>query len=39
MLIFPGFLSHRPMTSSTQQRISLNLELRCEENEKDIFGL
>tara|TARA_R110001632_G_scaffold123844_1_gene236564 strand:- start:422 stop:931 length:510 start_codon:yes stop_codon:yes gene_type:complete len=39
MLIFPGFLSHRPMPSSTQQRISLNLELRCEENEKDIFGL
>ena len=39
LLIFPGFLDHRPMASSTQERISLNLELKCNETEKDVFGL
>jgi len=39
LLIFPGFLDHRPVTSNTQQRISLNLELKCNEEDKDIFGL
>ena len=39
MLIFPGFLNHLPVTSSTQQRISLNLELKCNETDRDIFGL
>jgi hypothetical protein len=39
LLIFPGFLNHRPVTSSTRQRISLNLELKCNEKDKDIFGL
>ena len=39
LLIFPGFLNHRPVTSQTQQRISLNLELKCNETDKDIFGL
>ena len=39
LLIFPGFLDHRPVTSTTQERISLNLELKCNETEKDIFGL
>ena len=36
---FPGFLNHLPVTSSTQKRISLNLELKCNEQDKDIFGL
>tara|TARA_R100001086_G_scaffold143811_1_gene75771 strand:- start:135 stop:674 length:540 start_codon:yes stop_codon:yes gene_type:complete len=39
LLIFPGFLSHKPVTSNIQQRISLNLELKCNEEDKDIFGL
>ena len=39
LLIFPGFLDHRPASSRTQERISLNLELKCNETEKDIFGL
>ena len=39
LLIFPGFLNHLPVTSSTQKRISLNLELKCNEQDKDIFGL
>ena len=39
LLIFPGFLNHLPITSNTQQRISLNLELKCNEKDKDIFGL
>ena len=38
-LIFHVFLNHRPVTSQTQQRISLNLELKCNETDKDIFGL
>jgi hypothetical protein len=38
-LIFPSFLNHFPVTSKTQQRISLNLELRCNESDKEIFGL
>ena len=39
MLIFPGFLNHLPTTSNSQERVSLNLELKCNEKEKDIFGL
>jgi len=39
LLIFPGFLNHLPITSKTQQRISLNLELKCNEADKDIFGI
>jgi hypothetical protein len=39
LLIFPGFLNHLPVTSSSQKRISLNLELKCNEQDKDIFGL
>ena len=39
MLIFPGFLNHLPITSNVQQRISLNLELKCRETATDIFGL
>jgi len=39
LLIFPGFLSHKPVTSNIQQRISLNLELKCNEEDKDIFRI
>ena len=39
LLIFPGFLNHLPVTSRTQKRISLNLELKCNEADKEIFGL
>jgi len=39
LLIFPGFLNHKPITSSTQKRISLNLELKCNEEDKAIFRL
>jgi len=39
LLIFPGFLNHKPVTSSTQKRISLNLELKCNEEDKAIFRL
>ena len=38
-LIFPAFLNHLPITSKNQQRISLNLELKCNESDKEIFGL
>jgi len=37
MLIFPASLEHLPEPSTDYKRISLNLELRCNENEKDIF--
>ena len=39
LLIFPGFLDHLPITSRTRKRISLNLELKCNEADKEIFGL
>jgi len=39
MLIFPGSLEHCPETSTDYKRISLNLELMCNENEKDIFNV
>jgi len=39
LLIFPGFLNHLPITSNSQERISLNLELKCNESDKEIFGL
>jgi len=39
LLIFPGFLNHKPVTSSTHKRISLNLELKCNEEDKAIFRL
>ena len=38
LLIFPASLDHLPVTSPTQQRVSLNLELVCNENEREIFG-
>ena len=39
MLIFPGSLEHRPKPSTNNKRISLNLELNCNENEKEIFNV
>ena len=39
MLIFPSFLEHQPDVSTDDKRISLNLELRCNENEKEIFDI
>ena len=39
MLIFPGSLEHLPKPSINYKRISLNLELKCNENEKEIFNV
>ena len=39
MLIFPSFLDHLPEASTTEQRITLNLELRCVESAKEIFKI
>ena len=38
LLIFPNYLNHRPLTSDTETRISLNMELRCNETSKEIFS-
>lgn len=37
LLIFPDYLNHRPLNSKTETRISLNMELRCNETSSDIF--
>jgi hypothetical protein len=40
LLIFPSYLEHYPHSSTTSEpRISLNLELMCKEKSKDIFKL
>jgi hypothetical protein len=39
MLIFPASIYHRPEPSTDSERISLNLEMRCNENEKEIFNV
>ena len=39
MLIFPSSLNHNPEPSTNNKRISLNLELLCNENEKEIFNV
>ena len=39
MLIFPASIYHRPEPSTDNERISLNLEMRCNENEKEIFNV
>ena len=39
MLIFPGSLEHLPTPSKEDKRITLNLELNCNENEKEIFNV
>ena len=38
LLIFPNYLNHRPITSHTEARISLNMELRCNETVDEIFS-
>jgi hypothetical protein len=37
LLIFPGYLSHSPIISNSNRRISLNIELRCIESASKIF--
>jgi|TARA_R100001460_G_scaffold93332_1_gene135250 hypothetical protein len=39
MLIFPSFLEHLPEASTTEPRITLNLELRCVESAEEIFKI
>ena len=39
LVIFPDFLNHRPVTSKVERRVSLNMELRCNESSEDIFRL
>ena len=39
MLIFPGALDHRLHPSVDKERISLNLEIRCKENENKLFKI
>ncbi len=39
MLIFPAFLMHCPHPSKTDKRITLNLELLCNETDKEIFNV
>ena len=39
MLIFPSFLEHLPESSTTEPRITLNLELRCVESAEEIFKI
>jgi|TARA_E500000318_G_scaffold87344_1_gene84295 hypothetical protein len=39
MLIFPASLNHKPKPSKDDKRISLNLELLCNESEQEIFNV
>ena len=39
MLIFPSSLDHNPEPSINDKRISLNLELLCNESEQKIFNV
>ena len=39
MLIFPASLDHCPQPATDKKRISLNLEIRCNENEQEIFNV
>ena len=39
LLLFPGFLKHRPIISKDKRRVSLNFELSCIEQGREIFGL
>ena len=38
LVIFPNFLNHRPLLSKKKTRISLNMEIRCNENVNEIFS-
>ena len=37
LLIFPGFLNHRPIVSKDKKRVSLNFEISCHEPSNEIF--
>ena len=37
LLIFPGFLNHRPLISNNKKRVSLNFEVFCHEPSNQIF--
>lgn len=37
LLIFPNYVQHKPIPSKNKTRISLNLELECNEAVEDIF--
>ena len=39
MIIFPSSLNHNPEPSTNDKRISLNLELLCNESEQEIFNV
>ena len=39
LIIFPDFLDHYPYPSFHKPRISLNLELKCNEHSREIFKL
>jgi len=39
LLIFPSFLEHFPDVSKNKPRITLNLELRCNETAESIFNV
>mgnify|MGYP003126065115 CR=1 FL=1 len=38
LLIFPGFLNHRPFPSKENKRVSINFELSCSESSNEIFS-
>ena len=38
LLIFPSYLNHRPLNSKFETRISLNMELRCNESVYEVFS-
>jgi hypothetical protein len=39
LLIFPDYLDHYPYPSYDKPRISLNLEIKCNENSREIFKI
>ena len=39
LLIFPDYLYHYPYPSYNKPRISLNLEIKCNEDSKEIFKI
>ena len=38
LLIFPGFLNHRPGVSKDKKRVSINFEILCQESSNEIFS-
>ena len=37
LLIFPGFLDHRPLIHKTKKRVSIQFEIFCNESSEEIF--